>query len=139
MNKEKALTVLESHKAHWKRLLEEEICDKTEGKETIESFDMAISALSAEGEYIKKEDALNAIRKSDHYGRTQKIYVCHREVVDSIDELPTYSFPDREKGEWEHDEYDNSVTCKKCGCFLYPNDIFNGEPHFCPNCGADMR
>ena len=55
---------------------------------------------SAEGEYIKKEDALNAIRKSAHYGRTQKIYVCHREVVDSIDELPTYSFPDREKGEW---------------------------------------
>ena len=44
-----------------------------------------------------------------------------------------------DEGEWEHDESDNSVTCKKCGCSLYPNDISNGEAHFCPNCGADMR
>lgn len=46
MTKEKAITVINNHKEHWERLLREEICDETEGKETIESFAMAISALS---------------------------------------------------------------------------------------------
>ena len=45
----------------------------------------------------------------------------------------------RKKSEWILDETDNSVTCKTCGCSIYPNDILNGDPHFCPNCGADMR
>lgn len=43
------------------------------------------------------------------------------------------------KGEWILDETDNSVECNKCLCQIYPNDISYGEPHFCPNCGADMR
>lgn len=42
-------------------------------------------------------------------------------------------------GHWELDESDNSVTCDKCGCSMYLNDIMNGDGHFCPNCGADMR
>lgn len=43
------------------------------------------------------------------------------------------------KGEWILDETDNSVTCKTCGCSIYPNDISNGDAHFCPNCGARMK
>lgn len=42
-------------------------------------------------------------------------------------------------GEWILDETDNSVTCNKCGCMIYPNDILNGDAHFCPNCGRKMR
>ena len=77
----------------WYKLL----CEKWDEGKVVETINKtAVLPSSAEGEYIKKEDAINAIRKSAHYGRTQKIYVCHREVVDSIDELPTYSFPDRE-------------------------------------------
>ena len=47
-------------------------------------------------------------------------------------------FEDREKGEWIEDHEVNSVTCKDCGCFLYPNDI-EGRIAYCPTCGRDMR
>ena len=100
------------------------------------ALDMAISALSAEGEYIKKEDALN---------------ICHRAcdgdmdidewIEREINKLPTYSFPDREKGEWipMFDRWGDIVTavcgyeCSKCGEWNADND------KFCPNCGVDMR
>ena len=45
----------------------------------------------------------------------------------------------RQTGEWEQDETDNSITCNRCGCHLWANDIMDGNAHFCPNCGADMR
>ena len=56
MTKEKAITIIESHKAHWQRLLREKICDETEGRETIEAFDMAISALSEEDNTMEWEE-----------------------------------------------------------------------------------
>ena len=43
------------------------------------------------------------------------------------------------KGHWILDDSDNSITCDKCGCLIYANDILHGDAHFCPNCGADMR
>ena len=59
MTKEKAITIIESHKAHWQRLLREKICDEIEGRETIEGFDMAISALSEnKGEWIPVSESL---------------------------------------------------------------------------------
>ena len=157
MNREEAINQLNDIKSELKEHLV---------KKDIVALDMAISALSAEGEYIKKEDVLNAIRKSDHYGRTQKIYVCHREVVDSIDELPTYSFPenkrieygtdgnlyemsisngkelsfpDREKGEWTEDGH--HLMCPICGEYFCRTDAEQCTIpcNFCPNCGADMR
>lgn len=45
---EEVIAIIETHKAHWQRLLREKICDETEGRETIESFDRAISALKEE-------------------------------------------------------------------------------------------
>lgn len=63
MNNEEAIIVIERHKAHWQRLLKEKICDETEGKETIESFELGISALSIpereKGEWIELPKALN--------------------------------------------------------------------------------
>lgn len=41
-------------------------------------------------------------------------------------------------GEWILDETDNSVSCSDCGCMLYPNDILQGDPYYCPNCGRRM-
>ena len=61
------------------------------------ALDMAISALSAEGEYIKKEDALFKkwqFKFKDVDGEHWFVN------VKDIESLPTYSFPDREKGEW---------------------------------------
>jgi len=42
-------------------------------------------------------------------------------------------------GHWILDETDNSITCDKCGCLIWANDISNGEAHYCPNCGANMK
>ena len=41
-------------------------------------------------------------------------------------------------GHWILDETDNSITCDKCGCLIWANDISNGEAYYCPNCGAKM-
>lgn len=41
-------------------------------------------------------------------------------------------------GHWILDESDNSITCDKCGCRIYANDIGNGDAHYCPNCGMKM-
>ena len=42
-------------------------------------------------------------------------------------------------GHWILDETDNSITCDKCGCLIWANDISNGEAYYCPNCGARME
>lgn len=41
-------------------------------------------------------------------------------------------------GHWILDETDNSITCDKCGCLIWANDISNGEAYYCPNCGCRM-
>ena len=87
-------------------------------------------------EYIKKEDAL---RGADML--CLETSYDNQKVEDMLNELPTYSFPDREKGEWipMYDRWGDIVTtvcgyeCSKCGEWNADND------NFCPNCGADMR
>ena len=83
--------------------------------------------LSAEGEYIKKEDALSLIRK---YGDMS---------YERVNALPTYSFPEREKGEWVYgiDEETGSedmyaFTCSVC------RGKYPWQPKYCPNCGREM-
>ena len=98
-----------------------------------EALEMAISALSAEGEYIKKEDALDKIVEQ----LPQRAYMKYQKAIDS---LPTYSFPEREKGEWIkhptfHEDFDCWV-CNKCGEEISGHE---NKTNFCPNCGADMR
>lgn len=51
------------------------------------AFDMAISALSAEGEYIKKEDILNELGDVN-------MDILTDEVKETVNDLPSYSFPD---------------------------------------------
>ena len=104
--------------------------------------DMAISALSVEGEYIKKSEALS---KAEYYetGLTTGFeYVTTKD----LNSLPTYSFPDsaENKGEWmlKVDSYyeDGSAReshweCSNCGS----GRSGWGEFKVCPDCGADMR
>jgi len=54
-----------------------------------------------------------------------------------LKELPSVTV--RQTGEWKQDESDNSLTCNRCGCHLWANDLMDGNAHFCPNCGARMR
>lgn len=59
-----------------------------------EFCDMAISALSADGEYIKKSDILNELGDVN-------MDILTDEVKEIVNGLPSYSFPDSEnKGEW---------------------------------------
>lgn len=45
MTDKEAIVVLEAHLHHWKSLLENKICIKKEGEETIEALKMAVMAL----------------------------------------------------------------------------------------------
>lgn len=62
------------------------------------AFDMAISALSTEGEYIKKSELLQHVT-TEELSDYKDCDVIHAE---EIDKLTTYSFPDsaENKGEW---------------------------------------
>lgn len=65
----------------------------------IKALEAAISALSAEGEYIKKEDALKALHDFwdeciGYDGSGTEMMLDNESVINS---LPTYSIPDMEK------------------------------------------
>lgn len=45
---------------------------------------------------------------------------------------------DKPSGKWILADSDNSITCCHCNCMIWGSDICNGEPHYCPNCGAKM-
>ena len=79
---------------------------------------------------ISRQAVLDELKKWDW----QDLYLpIHFKQI--LDDVPSVE----NRGEWILDESDNSVECNKCLCQIYPNDISYGEPHFCPNCGADMR
>ena len=72
-----------------------------------EFCDMAISALSAEGEYIKKEDAIAEFKAQkdswEYYGESfyNEKYIKFDDVIQTIEGMPTHSLPDsaEKKGE----------------------------------------
>ena len=82
-------------------------------------------------DYIEREKVLKLVAESGKFSLMAMI--ADPEIIPSADVRENIH------GEWELDESDNSVTCNKCGCSMYLNDICNGDGHFCPNCGADMR
>lgn len=50
---------------------------------------------------------------------------------------------ERKRGEWDKDS-DMAFywKCSECGAYLFwrhEEFMANGNPHFCPNCGSDMR
>lgn len=58
--------------------------------------------------------------------------------VEDILALPSVT-PQPKVGYWILDETDNSITCNKCNCLIWANDIINGEAYYCPNCGVKME
>ncbi len=61
-----------------------------------------------------------------------------KDVESYMSTLPSVTPQEPKIGHWILDETDNSITCDKCGCLIWANDISNGEAYFCPNCGAKM-
>lgn len=60
-------------------------------------------------------------------------------IADAVHGLPSVTPQEPKTGRWILDETDNSITCDKCGCLIWANDISNGDAHYCPNCGAKME
>lgn len=93
-----------------------------------QALDMAISALSADGEYIKKEDILNELGDTN-------MDILTDEVKEIVNGLPSYSFPDSAEDntmEWLENE-DGSYECSKC--HMTRSGLISGDFNFCPNCG----
>ena len=92
------------------------------------------------GEYIKKEDAIRAV-----YGMARPTgidEIPYEYAESAIDDLPVYSIPEREKGEWIIDKERLGYwlsTCSKCEHIFHGNELLMYKPHFCSHCGADMR
>jgi len=63
MTRKKAIEVLQEHLEHWQRLLAEHICEKKDGKETIEALQAAIKAMQTElcEDFISRENVLKVI------------------------------------------------------------------------------
>ena len=112
-----------------------------------EALDMAIKALSVpereKGEYIKKDNAIAEFKAQkdawEYYGESfyNEKYIKFDNVIDTIRELPTYSFPEssfpeREKGKWIYDNKLFIFHCSKCNFATTTNH------KYCV-CGADMR
>lgn len=113
-----------------------------------EICDVAISALSTEGEYIKKEDALTAVDDDDRNGMWSH-FASHKDAMafkEDLNSLPTYSFPNSVEDntmEWIDISTgkgifkNRSVKCLKCGNTLDLDGVNcgRGDANFCPNCG----
>ena len=91
MTREKIIEHLDSIVGTYEILLGHGVNSDILDVDDIEAIKEAISALSAEGEYINKEDALDKIVEQ----LPQRAYMKCQKAIES---LPTYSFPDREKG-----------------------------------------
>lgn len=107
------------------------------------ALDMAISALSADGEYIKKEDAIRAFNQTcDGYIGRDKVFEYREKIRNG---LQTYSFPDSAEDntmEWIPAKVgklfpSNDYKCSKCGNILDFDGVNcgRGDANFCPNCG----
>ena len=61
---------------------------------------------------------------------------------DSTDAM-AFAYSEKKKGKWDKDS--NMAfywKCSECGAYLFwrhEDFIVNGNPNYCPNCGADMR
>lgn len=84
---------------------------------------------------IDRQSVLKAI---DDYERLSAVSQTVRNMTslrEIVQWLPAAQ-PEREKGEWLADEFDEWYCCSVCHKGL---TMFDGTYDFCPHCGADMR
>ena len=126
MNKDKAIQLLE-------RLQDPEPYEPHITSEAFEALQMAIDALSADGDTISRQAAIDALYRECRYGAV--IDHCGLETaMDIISELPPAQ-PERIRGHWVNGHCDK---CNEHAPFWAMASTYY-ESNFCPNCGADMR
>ena len=96
------------------------------------------------GDYIRREDALFALRKAERGGSMTALTRLERAYAE-IREMPSADVAEVVHGEWLRSDDDwNSLTtiqCSSCGeewCFETDDDVSLLNYKHCPNCGARM-
>ena len=93
-------------------------------------------------DFISRQLAIDTMAKLeqediDTYGCSIPEGFDGERAIEALKQLPSVK-QEPKTGHWILDETDNSITCDKCGCLIWANDISNGEAYYCPNCGARM-
>ena len=95
-------------------------------------------------DYIRREDALFALRKAERCGSMTALTRLERAYAE-IREMPAADVAEVVHGEWLRADDDwNSLTtiqCSSCGeewCFETDDDVNLLNYKHCPNCGAKM-
>lgn len=134
MDKDKAIQLLE-------RLQDPEPYEPMLTKDAYDAIQMAIDALSADGDTISRKAAIEAINHELRCGAV--IDQCGLETAhDLIEELPPAQ-PERIRGQWiEIALSHHTYKCSVCGRLLV--NITDGKNNVAKNypychCGADMR
>ena len=87
-------------------------------------------------DYIRREDALFALRKAERGGSMTALTRLERAYAE-IQEMPAADVAEVVHGEWEtNSDRPDSLICSVCKCGF---DMWKHDPHnYCPNCGARM-
>lgn len=89
------------------------------------------------GDYIRRDDALFALRKAERGGSMTALTRLERAYAE-IREMPAADVAEVVYGKWEN----GNPICPVCGENKFKDldaDIWcDWQPDFCPNCGAKM-
>ena len=87
-------------------------------------------------DYIRREDALFALRKAERGGSMTALTRLERAYAE-IQEMHAADVAEVVHGEWEtNSDRPDSLICSVCKCGF---DMWKHDPHnYCPNCGARM-
>lgn len=92
-------------------------------------------------DFISRENAINTAHSMRKVCDTDNIDDYHGLMVAALTDLPPSDVVEVWHGKWVHcDDGSLSWRCSVCGKHAYGNytEVFSGEYHFCPNCGARM-
>ena len=87
-------------------------------------------------DYIKREDAINAIERTWINGTS----LCSADKAEEIiKSLPSADVIERKRGEWIN--YKDEHQCSVCREYVYGNweEWYDDIYDFCPNCGCQMN
>ena len=89
-------------------------------------------------EYIKREDAIDAICGSGCPCKGEEGCVNKDCVVYNISKVPSADVVERKKGKWEWAEFisfNEQLKLPSCSLCRF---VFTSRYNYCPNCGAEM-
>lgn len=90
-------------------------------------------------DFIRREDALFALRKAERGGSMTALTRLERAYAE-IREMPAADVAEVVHGRWIKDDFlsddvNNAEKCSQCGELI---GWFGNLPNYCPNCGAKM-